>query len=224
MSRSFAARAAVLALVAASSLALGGCSILGLLSGGGGGDPAQLYRFGADPDATSATRTPTSAPAVRLASVTFDRAADTDRLLGVTGLETAYIANSRWVSPARDLFVRAADRAFDRAGLRLVRREQAIENEAGLVLEVPTFEARYENGADAPPVVIVEVRGAMVRGRGRELMGETAHIARVPATENRVSAIVAAYDAATREAVDHLAQWAGQTVRSAPQAGAPPQG
>ena len=216
MSRSYPARLAALALVTASSAALGGCSILGLLSGGGGGDPAQLYRFGVDSTTTAAAPTAVTAPSVRLGSLSFDRASDGDRLLGVTGLETAYIADSRWVSPARDLFARAAERAFDRAGLRLVRREQAIENEASLVLEVPTFETRYENGAGAAPVVVVEVRAAMVRGRGRDLIGETAHMARVPAGENRVTAIVAAYDAATRQALDHVARWAGETVRANP--------
>jgi cholesterol transport system auxiliary component len=205
------------AVAGALALSLGGCAILGLLGGGGKKNAAQLYRFGASEGAALAPVS-TSAVNVQLSNLRMDPAAEGDRLLGVTGTEAAYIANSRWVAPARDLFTHAAERAFDRAGVRLVRRDQPITPDLSLALEVPTFEARYENGAEAAPVVIVEVRAALVQGRQRDVLGETTYTVRQPATENRVGAIVTAYDQATRSALDQTAAWAAATARRAPPA------
>jgi hypothetical protein len=120
---------------------------------------------------------------VKLHSVSFDPAAEGDRILSITGAEAAYLSNSRWVAPARDLFAEAAERAFDRAGVRLARRDQPFDADANLVLEVPTFEARYENGPEAPPWWC---GGSRLHGQQRsraKLAGETAYAVRVPATE-----------------------------------------
>ncbi len=196
----------------ALGLTLGGCAILGAL---GGKDPVQLYRFGGSGEASAAVIAP-SATTIQLNSLSFDSAAEGDRMLAVTGSEAAYIGASRWVAPARDLFADAAERAFDRAGLRLSRRNQPFDADASLVLEVPTFEARYENGATAAPVVVVEVRASMVSGPDRKVLGETAYTVRQPAADNRVTAIVPAFDAATRQALDQVAAWAATTARAAP--------
>jgi cholesterol transport system auxiliary component len=194
------------------SLALGGCALLGLA---GGKNPVQLYRFGGEAGAQAAP-VATTATTIQLTSLSFAPASEGDRLLAITGAEASYIAASRWVAPARDLFAEAAERAFDRAGLRLSRRNQPFETDANLVLEVPTFEARYLNGAGSAPVVVVEVRASLVQGRGREVLGETAYTVRQPAGENRVSAIVMAFDQASRQALDQTAAWAAATAARAP--------
>lgn len=196
------------------SLSLGGCAILGALGGGGNKNRAQLYRFGGEAPAAAAVAA--SARTVQLNSLRFHPAAEGDRILSVTGSEAAYLANSRWVAPARELFSEAAERAFDRAGVRLSRRDQPFDADANLVLEVPTFEARYESGPEAPPVVVVEVRASMVSGRARDVLGETAYTVRVPTTENRVSVIVQAFDEAARQALDQTAAWAASTAAAAP--------
>ena len=200
-------RAAVY-LALAGALALGGCGLLG------GGKPADLYRFGASDTAGAASAAP-AARAVALANIAFADESEGDRILTVTGGQAAYIAKTRWVAPARDLFIAAADRAFERAGLRLARRGQPFDTDATLVMEVPTFEARFENGAKAAPVVVVEVRASLVTGTDQRLVGETSFTARQPAAENRVGAIVQAFDAATRQALDHTATWAAATTPAA---------
>jgi cholesterol transport system auxiliary component len=190
-------------LAAAGALALGGCGLLG------GGKPANLYRFGASEAPASAAPGPgAAARTIALNSFTFAPESEGDRILTVTGTEAAYIKGARWVAPARDLLTVAAERAFDRAGVRLSRRTQPFNPKTGLVLEVPTFEARYENGAKAAPVVIVEVRASIVTLPARQVVGETAFTARQPAADNRVGAIVDAFDVATRQALDHTARWA----------------
>lgn len=202
------------AVAVALSLSLGGCAILGALGGGGNKNRAQLYRFGSEAQASAPVAA--GARTVQLNSLRFNPAAEGDRILSVTGAEAAYLANSRWVAPASDLFAAAAERAFDRAGVRLSRRDQPFDADANLVIEVPTFEARYENGAEAPPVVVVEVRATLLSGRERKVLGETAYTVRQPASENRVSVIVQAFDAATQQALDQTAAWAASTVRAAP--------
>ena len=201
--------AAVLAL--AGALALGGCGLLG------GGKPANLYRFGAS-DAAPAAVIGRPARTLALSNLTFAEESESDRILTVTGGEAAYIAKTRWVAPARDLFTAAAERAFDRAGVRLARRGQGFNTDASLVLEVPTFEARFENGPKAAPVVVVEVRASIVAGTERRLVDETVFTSRQPAAENRVGAIVAAFDRATGEALDHAARWAAGRAPAAPAA------
>jgi cholesterol transport system auxiliary component len=119
---------------------------------------------------------------VQLDSLEFQSAAEGDRLLAVSGAEAFYIANSRWVSPADELFTAAAARAFDRAGLQLVQRGQAIQSNYGVSLTVPAFETRYDAGPEAAPTVVVEVRAAMLANR--LTVGSTRAAASVPAAAN----------------------------------------
>lgn len=194
------------ALAAAGLLA--GCGILG------GGKPAQLYRFGAADVVAPAAA---SATVVQLNGLEFQPAAEGDRLLAVNGSEAFYVAQSRWVSPARELFTQAVDRAFDRAGMDLIRRGQPQTPTANLNLTVPVFEARYLNGVEAAPTVFVEVEAAMASTTGqRGPLGSTRAAATAAATANTVPAIVAAYDAASRQALDQVAVWAATTARSTP--------
>lgn len=201
--RSFLTTAAVLA----TAGLLAGCGVLG------GGKPAQLYRFGLVDAAPPAA----AGPVVQLNGLEFQAAAEGDRLLAVNGSEAFYVAQSRWVSPARELFTQAADRAFDRAGLDLIQRGQPQTAIANLNLTVPVFEARYLNGVEAAPTVHVEVEAAMASTTGeRGPLGATRAAASAQAAANTVPAIVAAYDLASRQALDQVAAWAGTAARGRP--------
>lgn len=197
-----------IALALSTTLLLGGCALLG-----GGGKRAQMYRFG-EGDAPTAT---VQARVVQLNGLTFQGAAEGDRLLALNGAEAFYIAQSRWVSPAQELFTQAADRAFDRAGLNLIPRGQPQTPVANLNLTVPVFEVRYLGGLQGAPTVFVEVEAAMASlGGDRTALGSTRATASVPAAGNTVPAIVAAYDAATRQTLDQVAVWARGVVPAAP--------
>lgn len=196
---------AALALAVVS--ALGGCALLG------GGKRAQLYRFGMDQPAAAA-----SAPATTLllSAFNFQNAAAGDRLLAVRGAEAFYIARARWVSRADELFTQAAERAFSRAGLRLARRGQPFDPDVNLVLAVPVFEARYLNGTEAAPTVVVEARASVLAGANRAVVGEQTFTLSQPAAANTVPQIAAAYDAATMQVLDQVATWAAATAARAP--------
>jgi ABC-type uncharacterized transport system auxiliary subunit len=56
----------------------------------------------------------------------------------------------------------------------------------------------------------------MIGGPRREVVGETSFTARQPAGGNTVPQIVAAYDAATTQALDQVAAWATTTLARVP--------
>ena len=173
----------------AAVAALGGCSLLSTP------DPVQNYRFGlplAAPSAVGASPAPLT---VSIRRIEFPEAAGDDRILGVTGLETAYIGGARWVSPASTLFDDTLKAAFANRADRirvLGRREPGTPP---LVLQV----------------TVTTTSGAAIRPEeGRSV--ERVFTVTQPAGENRVSAIVAAFDAATRDINTQIADW---TIQSA---------
>lgn len=193
------ARKAAMAVSAAALLSLGGCISLFPKS-----EPAQLYRFGQSSAAPAQAGERTYN--LSRAATTFNRAALSDRILTVSGSETAYIAGSRWVSPAVVLFDEALVRAFDAGSgcTRLLTRGDPAVPDALLRVEVRNFEARYLDGPEAAPTAVVDARATLVSARDRTVMAERAFHAEQRASENRVSAIVAAMDAANAQVLDQL--------------------
>ncbi len=195
-----------LALAAAAvTLGLGGCISVFPKT-----PPAQLYRFDDAGDAPApAGQAPAPAgarSAISVGRIAFDSAASTDRILTVTGRDAAYIAAARWVSPAPTLFEQALVRAMDRTpgAPQLVPRGLAL---AVLSLDVQSFETRYDQGPEAAPSVVVQVHAQLSRADTLALTGERTFLVRVPAADNRVGAIVQAYDEAVRQTLDQLIAW-----------------
>jgi cholesterol transport system auxiliary component len=198
-SRSLAVAATALVL----SVSLSGCISLFPKS-----NPSGLYRFGHDAAPATAPAAEKSFGVFKTPTV-FTRAAMSDRLLSVTNGEAAYIADARWVSPAIVLFDEAVSRAFeaDNSRARLVTRGETIKAAMALRLEVRSFETDYVNGPKAPPEVLVEIRAVMTRGSDRALLGDKVFVARVKAADNRLSAIVPAYDQANSQVLSEIVAW-----------------
>lgn len=170
--------------------------------------PASLYRFG------EAEVSVPKGPAGSMFGVlktpsSFTRAAAGDRILTSTNGEVAYIADARWVSPAFVLFEEATARAFenDPGRARLIGRGEVAKADMMLRLEVRTFEADYVNGPKAAPEVVVRVRGVLNRSQDRALVGDQIFEARVKAADNRVGAIVPAFDQATAKVLGDVVAW-----------------
>ncbi|RAK52860.1 ABC-type transport auxiliary lipoprotein family protein [Phenylobacterium deserti] len=218
MSPTLSRPAALLRVAAAAGMALALSGCISLLPKS---KPSLLYRFGQTPVAAASTPAPAaSAGAQRSVGVframgLFQREAASDRMLTVTGSRTAYIAGARWVAPAQNLFDEAVLRAFDDASgqVRLVSRGEQVRSAYALRLDVRNFEAHYENGPEAAPTVLVRVRALMTRNTDSAVMGEQIFEARVPAAENRVGAIVDAYDQALSQVLGQLVGWTNQTAR-----------
>ncbi|WP_423349759.1 ABC-type transport auxiliary lipoprotein family protein [Phenylobacterium sp. VNQ135] len=192
---------APIGVLAACTLALGGCALLG------GGKPANLYRFG---QSTVGDPAPASAQSVGVfrAAGPFQRESAGDRILTVTGGKAAYIAETRWVAPASTLFNQAATAAFDAdtGPVRLVSRGEPGQASYVLRLEVRNFETRYDQGPKAAPVVVVRVRATLSPRQAQEVR-EQMFESQVRADGNRVSGIVAAYDQAVTEVLGAVVTW-----------------
>ena len=193
-----------LGLIAVCTLALSGCISLVPKT-----KPADLYRFGlftapAPGGADRAAETP-----IFRATGSFQRGSASDRLLTITGDKAAYIAGTRWIAPATVLWDEALVAAFDAdpGQTRLVSRGEPARSDYLLRLDVRTFEARYDRGAKAAPVVVVRVRGAMLRNKDQTLVGERIFEAQARASENRVSAIVPAYSRAVADVLKDIVGW-----------------
>lgn len=173
-------------------------------------EPSQLYRFDGTPPAgaASAPAAPSEQFGVVKTGGGFVQAGASDRLLTVADNQIAYIAGSRWVSPASTLFNEALARAFDiNAGpARLLSRGEVGKADYSMRVDVTRFEAIYDNGRKAAPNIVVELRATLVKA-DRTLAGSKLIQTQVRAGDNRVSAIVAAFDQAAGQALGQLVDW-----------------
>lgn len=185
--------------------------------------PANLYRFGEAP-AAAAAQAPAGKIGVLRTAGQFQRESSGDRLLTVTGGQVAYIAETRWAAPAIVLWDEAVLAAFDAdpGPVRLMSRGEPGRADYILRLDVRNFEARYDKGARAAPTVLVRVRAAMTRGADKEIT-EKIFEATAPASSNRVTSIVPAYDKAVAQVLKDIVAWTDSQVTAppAPAAAAP---
>ncbi len=198
-------------------LSLGGCISLFPKA-----TPSQLYQFGVTPDeAPASAQAPVAGPTFNVMRMTlnFARPADADRLLTVTGTEAAFIAAARWSAPAMVLFEEAEQQAFDQSNgpARLLRRGEPAAAPVSLALDVESFEARYDD-PKAAPTVVVTVHALLTNSLDRKVLGDQTFVSRVPASDNRVGAIVEAFNTATTQVLNQIVGWTDQ--RGAPAAAA----
>ena len=182
-------------------LVLGGC-----ISVFPKAEPVQMYRFG---DQAAAPAQASAAPApVLKGPIVFPPASGGDRILTVTGSQSAYVGGARWVAPAASLFDAALLKAFDAPGSpRLVARGEPLAAPSTLRLDVRVFEARYPG-----PVATVQVRATLTRNADRGLIGEKMFDVKVPAADNRQGAIVTAFDQATGQVLAGVRDWTAATA------------
>ena len=178
--------------------------------------PAQLYRFDA-PAAAAASLASVAGPgpAVLKGGVSFPSAVGGDQILTVTGDQAAFIAGARWVEPASLMFNEALAAAFDAPGApRLTAPGAAASATATLRLEVRRFEADYGEGAGAAPTVDVQVHAMLIRNADRSVAAEQLFDIRQPADDNRVGAIVRAFNTAVAKTTASIRDWTAMQAAS----------
>ncbi len=104
------------------------------------------------------------------------------------------------------LFIEAVANAFDASPIHLIARGQQGRFAYALRTDVRTFETHYDSGPNAAPTVVVRVHAALTRV-DQSSVGEKDFEARVPAADNRVGEIVAAYNKAVADVVGKLVAW-----------------
>jgi cholesterol transport system auxiliary component len=180
--------------------------------------PAQLYSFGETPPPAPAGASGAAIVNVMRVPTVFPEEAAGDRILTIDGREAAYIASARWVSPASVLFEEAEARAFTAAGpVRMLRRGDMAAAPYSLRLDVQTFETRYVHGPGAAPTVVVALNAELFRAADRNALATQAFEVEKPAGDNRVGAIVAAYDAAVSDVLGQVTAWTAKEAAAPPQ-------
>lgn len=176
--------------------------------------PAQLYRFGGNHEMA-----PDASPAANPIGVfwgggAFQRESAGDHILTLNGEKAAYIAGVRWVAPADVLFQQAVQHAFEARGgpVRLLPRGAPGSTQYVLRMDVRNFETRYDAGPSAAPTVLVRIQASLVRDRDRQLVSAEVFEATVRARDNRVGAIVQAYDDALGQVLDKAVAWTNTTA------------
>jgi len=128
--------------------------------------------------------------------------------------QLVFANGAEWITPVpsliQDLIVESMD-AFE-PGLIASRPEDGVRAEFELATELRSFEANYLAGEDAAPTVIVRLRARLIRVSDRRLVAVDAVGAQAVAQSNRIGDIVAAFDAASQEAMANVAQWTAEQV------------
>lgn len=199
-----------LAAVSACALALSGCVSLLPKS-----KPSDLYRFG-QPVSAEAVNAAAGTVGVFRTNAIFQRESAGDRLLTLTNGKAAYIAETRWVAPAAVLWDEAVLAAFDAdpGHVRILSRGEPGSAAYILRLDVRNFETHYDRGAKAAPVVVVRTRGVLMTGAGR-VVSERLFEKRIRAADNRIGAIIPAYDKAVAEVLSEVVTWTSDNAKPA---------
>lgn len=200
-------RYALGALAAISLIATPGC--ISLLPES---EPVSLYRLNALMDEEQAPSA--NAQTLVIERITAPRGLAVDRVALLRDGELAYMAGAAWLSPAP---VMVQDRILDilqseTPQLIPARTEDGVDSRYRLQLELRRFEAEYDAGASRAPVVQMRVMARLIDREDRSLAAARRFDVSVRASDNRQSAIIAAFTEATNETARALAQWSTEVV------------
>jgi cholesterol transport system auxiliary component len=141
---------------------------------------------------------------------------DTDRIaILYPDRRLNYFANARWSGPLDEVFQELAIQEFHATGvLRNVSGDaSAFASSYWLELEVADFQAEYAN-LGAPPSIHVHVLARIGAATDRRVLARFEADALEPASDNRLSAIVDAYNRATDKALAQIVASATQALET----------
>lgn len=132
---------------------------------------------------------------------------DTQRIAVLKGRQLDYYRAAHWggtaVEVVQTLLVNSLE---DQRLFRSVTTEQArVAGDYVLDVEVRDFQAEYASDNEAP-TVHVNMMGRLIRVVDRELVASVTAEAKSRATDNRMGAVVAAFEAAAQKVAVELAQ------------------
>ena len=201
--------------VRASILVLGACGWLTACTGSlfrSKAVPPSIYLLSAPPGtvaAASSTSAAAPAPTTATLAVLKPRVRaglDTDRIAVLyPDRRLDYFADARWSGPLDDVVQDLTVQAFrNDARLRNVSSDaSAFASGYWLEIEVADFQAEYAS-AGAPPAINVRLLARVASAGERNILGSFTAVARQNATDNRLSAIVDAYERAVNTALAEI--------------------
>ena len=179
--------------------------------------PPSTYLLSAQPGTNAASAGPVAAPVPVAANLALLKprvraGLDTDRIAVLyPDRRLDYFADARWSGPLDDVVQDLAVQAF-RNGVRLRNVSSdasAFASGYWLEIEVADFQAEYAS-AGAPPTINVRLLARVASAGDRNILGSFTVAARQTAADNRLTAIVEAYERAVNSA---LAEIVGSTSR-----------
>ncbi|WP_380597101.1 ABC-type transport auxiliary lipoprotein family protein [Steroidobacter flavus] len=162
--------------------------------------------------AGSLTGVPTTPVDLSIGRPDFAPGLDTDRIAVLNGRNLDYYRGVRWggrtVEVVQSVLVGTWN---DQSLFRSVTAEQArVANDYIVDVEVRHFEANATNGK--APEVHVAIIGRLIRVVDRKLVSTVSSESRVRATEDRMTAVAAAFESATQQVALDLAKQTSAVV------------
>jgi ABC-type uncharacterized transport system auxiliary subunit len=128
-----------------------------------------------------------------------------------------YFAAARWSGSLDEIMQDLALQAFHGRFRNVGTDTSAFRGGYWLELEVVDFQAEYTGSAgNAAPTAHVHLHARVGSGIDRRVLGEFDADARQAAAENRLAAVVAAYEAAAQRALDEIVEQSTRTLASLP--------
>ncbi len=178
--------------------------------------PPQLYVLRLAPAAQSTVTA--SAGSVQVLRPAAGPGLDVDRIILLrSGQRVDSFAASRWAAPAPDMVASMIVDALRANGSFVAVFDDAspYPPQYNLRVALRRFEADYTSG-NGPPTIHVTLDATLGRHRDRELIASFAVQQSVRADEDRMGAVVAAFEEATSAAVHALAGEAAAAVADEP--------
>jgi ABC-type uncharacterized transport system auxiliary subunit len=142
---------------------------------------------------------------------------DTDRIAVLyPDRRLDYYADARWSGPLDDVVHDLAVQVFRNAGLLRNVSSDASAFMSGywLEIEVADFQAEYSS-AGTPPTINVRLLARVARAGDRNVLASFTAAARQTAADNRLTAIVEAYERAVNSALADIAEGTARTLTEA---------
>jgi cholesterol transport system auxiliary component len=138
---------------------------------------------------------------------------DTNRIAVLKGRRLDYYRAARWGGSMTEIVQTfLVDSLEDQRVFRSVTAEQArVAGDYVLDVEVRDFQAEYA-GEDGAPSVHVKMIGRLIRVADRELAATVAAEASVPASDNRMHEVAAAFESAAHKVALELARQTASAV------------
>jgi cholesterol transport system auxiliary component len=177
-------------------------------------EPNTLYRLTGSDDGADAGVSQSATITVLIDRIAAPRGLAGDRIAILRGEAIAYMAGAAWISPAPSLVETAIMDAFY-AGAPLLspaRAEDGVRARYELNLELRHFEASYDQGDSAAPLVRTALRARLIDRDSRSPVAARTLEHTVRASTNRQGAIIAAFSSAATELSRDVATWAQESV------------
>jgi cholesterol transport system auxiliary component len=130
-----------------------------------------------------------------------------------------YFAAARWSGPLDEVMQDLVLQAFEGRFRNVGTDNSAFNAGYWLEIDVVDFQAEYTGTGSAPyaaPTAHVHLRARLGNGSDRRMLGEFEADTRQAAAENRLAAVVAAFEAATQRALGEIVEKSTQMLAALP--------